>query len=595
MDALMFEKAKQFEEKQDIEKALFYYNRTLDYNPLHCDALERLSDLYTRQHLYKENLELFTNLRIRGANVSCEATLTTTVCDSMSLKVTSLIEQRNYYDAVKLLDTLELLFNQMHGNACLETYLALRKQAQDGIYASYLEVINRAIKGNKIDLCKDYIYGLIAIMDKDRNLPSENLPFMQMIERFIAKYKENVKNVLKKKKYEEVIRSNDAMLVFLDSIRCRKEEELFFESYSISYTEIYLQKKQRSEEEAMMFFASYEKYITFSNDEITENQMSPVQELSSENTYDLLVNYVFKWNVVPDDFSILDHLVALLQWEKEKEYTVSAIDHLFIEQRIIPLVTNALSKINQYAWTNEFSSATELIKKIDEVMILLNLTQELSDVSEKYFQTSALLQQRINERAEIEYHSFSLKIKKMVEQKLYFQAYHLLKTENLYLQKTVYQKQINQLIKEVEIPALFEEKMTSVEQSLALGDYPAAFAKYEEAHLYFLKNNLSQYGLTCDDLFTFIKTGKRENLLRAACWYYMADFNYRYALDLMMYIIDLGYKNNDIQVKLGSAMRKSSYKFSEISEKYTFTKVHKPFLEHFLGKFGYLVYCVRCA
>jgi len=593
IDELMFEKGKQYEKEQNIEKALFYYNRVLDYNPLHCDALERLSDLYTRQNLHKENLELFTNLHLRGENINCEAALTSSVCDSMCLKISYLIEQRNYYDAIKHLDTLELMLNQMAGNAYLQTYQNLRKQAQNGIYNSYIDVINRGIKGNKIDLCKEYIYGLVAIMEKDKNLPADNQAFMQMMEQFIFRYKENVKTVIKRKKYEEVIRSNDAMLVFLDSIHYPKYEE-FLDSYSISYTEIYLQKKKESDEEARIFFDIYGKYINLSIEEFTDNQEDFTQEVNDdEKRYEYLVNQVFTRAIFADDFSMFEPIIALLQWEKEKEYTVSAMDSFFIEKRVNPLIISALSKINKYAWTNEFSSATVLIKKVEDIVLLLNLREETSEISAKYAQTSELLQHRINERAEQEYTAFSLKIRQLAEQKQYFQAYHLLKTENLYLQKTAYQKQIHLLLREVEVPALFQEKMASVEQNIALEDFTSAFNKYEEAYLYFLKNNIFLYGLTCDDLFVFIKSCKRESLLKGACNYYISFANYTTALNLMMYTVDLGYKIEDIQKKLGAAMKKSSYNFSDISQKYIFTNIHKPFLENFLGKFGYFWYKMK--
>jgi hypothetical protein len=381
------------------------------------------------------------------------------------------------------------------------------------------------------------------------------------------------------------------MLVFLDSIHYTENED-FTDLYSISCTEIYLEKKKQSEEEASTFFDIYGKYITLSADAdtVSENQENFVQELNNESKYEDLVDYVLSWNIASDDFSMFDNISALLQWEKEKEYTKSALDSFFVEKRINPLIMNALSKINQYAWINEFSQATVLMKKIDEIIPLLNFSDETHYIPIKYNQTAELLQQRINERAEEEYNAFSLKIRQLIQQKQYFQAYHLLKNENLYLQKTVYQTQITQLLQEVELPALFQEKMVSVEQNIALEDFTSAFNEYEEAYLYFLKNNLFRYDLTCDDLFVFVKSSKRESLLKAACNYYADSANYTIALDLMMYLIDLGCKSDDIQAKLGLAMRKSSYHFADISKNYTFTKTHKPFLQNFLGKFGYFWY-----
>ncbi|MDR2407526.1 MAG: tetratricopeptide repeat protein, partial [Bacteroidales bacterium] len=123
IDELMFKKGKQYEAEQNLQKAIFYYTRALDYNPLHCDALERLSDLYTRNNLHQENIDLFRGLRIRGEDVNCEASLTSAVCDSMCMRAALLIEQRNYYDAIKFLDTMEQLFYQIPDTTYFQTYL----------------------------------------------------------------------------------------------------------------------------------------------------------------------------------------------------------------------------------------------------------------------------------------------------------------------------------------------------------------------------------------------------------------------------------------------------------------------------------------
>ncbi len=593
MDELMFEKAKHHEEEHNFERAIFYYNRTLDYNPLHCDALERLSDLYTQNNLHKENLDLFTSLRIRGENVVCESSLTNSVCDSMCMKANYLIANRNYYDAIKFLDTMEMLFYQMPDNEYFQTYLSLRKQAQDGIYNSYLDVISRAIKGNKIELGKEYIYGLVAIMEKDENNPVDNPLYMQMMERFISRYKENIKNLVRRKKYEEVVQGNDAMVVFLDSIHYVQNEELFFDSYSISCNELYLEKKKQSQEDAITFFNLYGKYITVSTDGIADKQAYFTEDLSDERRYKLLTDYVLTWNIAPDDISMLDSVAMLLQLRNEKEYTDTLWDSLFVERKITPMIMNALSKVNQYAWVNEFSLAAELMKKVDNLVPMLDLYGEASDVSSKYVQTAELLTQRINQRAEQEFNTFSKEIQYLVSQKQYLEAYQLLNNENLFLRRTTYQPQINRLLKEVETPAIFQEKMVSVEQSLALEDFSSGFAQYEEAYNYFKGNDIASYGLTCDSLFSFVKGSEWESFLKGASVYYMESGNYMAAMDIMMYLIDLGYKSQDLQIKLGSAMKQSSYSFTVLKERYSFSKVHKPFLESFLGKFGAFWYNVK--
>jgi hypothetical protein len=585
IDELMFKKAKQYEAEQNLQKAIFYYTRALDYNPLHCDALERLSDLYTRNNLHQENIDLFRGLRIRGEDVNCEASLTSSVCDSMCMKAAYLIEQRNYYDAIKFLDTMEQLFYQIPDTTYFQTYLRLRKQAQEGIYNSYFDVINRAIKVFKIDLCKEYIYGLAYVMKKDGNLPANNDRFLQMMDYFISRYKEHTKNKIKKKNYEEVILNNNAMIIFLDSIGYSYSEDLFLDAYITSCTALYYEKKKHSEENALAFLDMYRHYIVITVDEIPEGQDIIIQDNHNEKRYAILAAYVLNQAPSFDDYSLLDSIALLLQIESEQESINSVVDSLVIEQKINPLLQQALSKVNHYSWTNELVQANALMKRIDKVVLAMDFLKDTSALSIKYFQTTALLFDRINQRAGQDFNTLSKKVRQLTLQRQYWQAYQLLKDDNLPLRKTKYQQYIEELEKEIELPAVFQGKMFTVEQDFALEDYLSACAGYEQAYIYFVNHNIEQYGLVCDSLLAFVKKHEQEKFLQGACTYYMNKTDYSTALYLMMYVIDLGYKSKDLQIQLGTKMKQSSCDFALLSKEYVFTKVHDPFLVHYLGKF----------
>jgi hypothetical protein len=223
----------------------------------------------------------------------------------------------------------------------------------------------------------------------------------------------------------------------------------------------------------------------------------------------------------------------------------------------------------------------------------LNLLKDTTDVSIKYLQSKSLLTQRINQRAELEFDILLKEVKQLVIQRQYWQAYQLLKDDNLLLRQTNYQPYIEELGKKIELPAGFQGKMLTVEQDLALGDYLSGFAGYEDAYIYFLKHDINDYGLSCDSLFAFIKQHEQEKFLQGACLYYIKHNNYMEALDVMMYLIDLGYKSTDLQAELGQKMKELSYSFAMMSDKYTFTKQHNPFLEHYRGKFRTFFYHVK--
>ena len=580
MDELMFEKGKQFEDEHDLQKAIYYYNRALDYNPSHCEALEKLSDLYIQNNLHQQNLELFTDLKVRGDNISCESTLTNSVCDSMCMKATHMISQRNYYDAIKFLDTLELLFYQMPDTSYMQRYYNLKKQAQEGIYDSYLEVIGRAIKNNKLELGKEYIYGLTDIMRKDDNNPTESQKYIQMIERFLVRHADNIRSSLRRRNYATVISDNDAMIFFLDSIAYSYNKEMFKDAYTTSHTALYLEKKRYSEQEALDYLKKHTEYISVaSGQEMTSLHENVFTEDNTKSKYDFLAQYILSWNESMQDFSVVDSLLLFFQLDERDD-----IYDTLVFAKAARIVSETISKINQYAWSNELLHATELTNKVDNVVSYLNLQQTNPSLFEKFNQTKDLLYHRFAQQAESEYNNLVAKTEKLTSEKEYLQAYDLLKRGEIILRQSVFQPQIKRLMENVSLPAEFQQKMFTVEQNLALGDYIHGFIFYEDAYNYFHENEIAQYSLSCDSLIVLVKKRKQNDFLKSAVIFFMGNNEYDNAMDVMMYAIDLGYKMEDVQSQLGAKLKSISYDYSLLTEKYTFTKVHTPFLKSFFGK-----------
>jgi hypothetical protein len=592
MDQLMYEEGKHFEEENDLQKAIFYYVRTLDYNPLHCEALEKLSDLYLQNNLHQQNLDLFTGLKVRGEDIICESTLTSSVCDSMCMKVNQLIINRNYYDALKFLDTLELMIYQISDTSYMQIYYNLKKQAQEGIYDSYFEVIGRAIKNNKLDLGKEYIYGLTDIMQNDGNNVSENPKYMQMMERFLSRYMDNIRNSFRKRNYDNIVSGNDAMILFLDSIAYSYEKEMFKDSYTKSHTALYIEKKKHSEADAFDYLKIYSKYIAVADEPeniFFEDDNGIIAADYGEDRCNLLIQYILRWDESNDDFSVLDTLIELFQMEKcdDQLYDIT------ISRQTTRIVSEAVSKINQYAWSNELLKASALIGKTDNILPFFNLQQTDSALFLKYNQTKDLLLQRFSQQAEQEYTNLAAKVEKLTNEKDYLQAYNLLQKEDVFLKQTIYQAHLERLKEQIRIPATFQQKMFTAQQDFLLGDFIEGFIFYEDAYNYFEENNVTQYDLACDQLLVFVKKRNQNDFLKSAVIYFMNNNDYANAMDVMMYAASLGYANEDLQMQLGKKMKSVSYNFDSLKEKYTFTKVHKPFLKSFLGGFNAFWYNVK--
>ena len=597
IDSLFFAKALQFEQEGNEQEAEFYYKRSLDFNPSYCLSVEKLSAIYAKNGQNRQHIELLNFLHYDNHLKDCSLQLFDAAFDSLIEKSNRLIEHRNYYDALKVLDTMSIFLDHLPQEKQGRTYAVLLELAQNGIYSSYSDIISKSIKINKLPLAKEYIYGLMLAIEKNNQQPNQNLFFSEAIQNLIFAHRSNAKMDIGRKQYRKAVATTDSLLIFLDSVNYPHADNLFFDLYSAAYTEQYADMLQNENPLTDDFYQKHSSYIIYI---AAKNETHNLKEVSSEENnlseqdfeneflkeeknefftsnslYDRIIEYVFK----DSDFAVLDSFFVWKSFLKTvSEETKDSLSELKMKQ----LMSDALSKNNQYAWSNELLKAIRLLEKIDAVFIRFAL-QEDSVLAQKNAETTDLLEDRIQKYAREDVQLRLAKAKELIKQQQYSAAYSLLTNNDPIIERSAYKLDTEPLTKQIALPAFFQKEEQNAKELLEMGYFSAGFEKYNQVYAYYKENEIAQYGLQCDNLRDFVEKSNRETYLQQLTLYYIEQNLCEDALKSLFRTVSSGKGNKQWQTEVGETLKKN-IPCTELVKKQRFTKEYKAFLDAYFGK-----------
>ena len=101
------------------------------------------------------------------------------------------INKKDYYSAIKTLDTLGNYCSLMPENFCKATHTDLKTIAIQGIYNAYFDVIRQAIRNNCFVLSINYLQGLELVMENNGDSLQANNTFQDVFNQLFKKYSQS--------------------------------------------------------------------------------------------------------------------------------------------------------------------------------------------------------------------------------------------------------------------------------------------------------------------------------------------------------------------------------------------------------------------
>lgn len=540
MDDLFFNKACNFERDGNTSQAIFYFKRALEYNPSHCHAIDHLSTIYTQNNLFLDNFHLWQNICVRKENPPCKDMIVSKIYDSLYTKTSRFMEVKNYYDALKMLDTIDLFCSIIPHATCEKEFPAMRTQAQQGIYHSYHEVIEKALKYNKLDLSQTYLFGLNDLMQEHGNAWQNDANFVRLAEVLVNKRQQAAKVQAKKRHFEESLAELQKAQGFADSLHYIINRD-FSSDYQNACTGIYqqklqaiatLQKKGNSQQLKLLekekddFYHTYQAYIILDRP-LNNSDYAPVAEddnLALDTTalrrrLELLSDNIHLSDVVPNNYSLLDSFILLDDLRKLLCEPYSPKLSYLVNTRLNPTLENALTRYEQFLWTNDFKSAQTFENHINDVYhrFIPYLSQTIKDKKQSL---ENIKQKRVNQYLNEQYSLAELKCRELTAAKNYLAAYHLMQERQQKLQQEgLDNENFERYLHRIADIAAYQDSLQQVQVWLNLKQWDKAFAAYTAAYNLFNQEGLQKFGVSNDSLYIYLlKHNKTEAMSQACTW-----------------------------------------------------------------------------
>lgn len=613
MDEMLYRKGKECEQQENYEKAVYYYQRSLDYNPTHCQSCLALSNYYILQKNYTKPIGLLSNLYKDTSQTIDNHSVANNLYQILLLTAEEDIKKNDYYSALKTLDTLENFCSQMPVNFCDSKYKLLQEEAKQGIYNAYFDVIRQAIRNERFALSINYTQGLRTIMQKNQDSLENYTSYHDLRQLLWNSFSKSCQKKLSKKQYTTVLTEVSDFQNVLDSSNFDYPQSVFDELYSYCYTQLYIEKNAEIErlkttkktkeindkiKETEDFYQQHKKYIQSSPIAIAElpEAKEDIQQQLPQQRYNKLCQYLNVTEPQSMGYDFLDSCLTAYQWQQNHLFDTCIAWKSIIENKCIPLVLGGLSRVNTFAWGNEFKKAYPLYQQLSKTITTLSIDND-SSILVKYQESKDLLQTRgchYIERNRKEHYENALIY---IDERNFVQAQKELEEYspiNIQCANDQYQDSMDNLQAYIAKPAHFQKLYQQAMDKLSVGLYEEGFLLYEQSYDYFTKHKLDTYGLVCKSWMEFLSETNNTNYYKAYCEYYSKQKDFQKAIEIILLATSHNHPLNDTQTNLGKLFRETiiseNQDLKESIKAYTFSQKHTPFLNAYLGKINAYFY-----
>ncbi len=624
IDELFYNKALNCEQAGDIKNAVYYYHRVLDYNPEHCNSIYRLSSLYTRNREWNKNYELWHKIAARGDSLPCKQALLLELYDSLYSQINKHIAARNYYDALKIIDTADMFARIVPVESCYNYLPRIKSKAQEGIYVSYYEIIGKAIRINKLNLAHTYAAGLTQLMYLYNDSIQNHTDFKNLALNIAERHKENIRKNISYKRYTEALNEINATLLFTaDTLHLIIDSDFFAHEYTDIYTYYYNQKLEQVQQaarsgnllltgtlsnEADQYFAMHSSYIQLTSRNTTPSQRPahPSADsvyISDNYTYDITTDIIAEtpkdtiaiqkhinelcfsihlYDIPYGNYSLLDSFLLLKQLQTDIN-AVNDIKNVYLtEKKLTPTIQYAFMKYNQWVYCNDFEPAKQLYNRIERAYDLYGL-DTIASLHGKKDEALLLMDQRMQMYLEEEFQLTEIKSREYLRQQQYYEAYQLLHQKQRELQnQNLYSQNIYRITEKIRPAAEYQSQLQQIEVYLNLHLWDTAFTAYTSLQDYYTKENIQQYHLICPGLPDFLNTPSHQKYLPHAALWYMQQQDYTHCMEIYNIMKNRNMLSEKGQNKLAEMFLKNSQNFDWLAQ-YPFGKEDKIFLRRLVS------------
>ena len=503
IDTRFILEARKFKEQGNILQSISLYNKAIEYHRFNIVALQELAKLYYEIGNLEFSSKLVKQIFTTTYPDDYQYKKCMEVGDLLYRKIVNqgndMLVAQNFSEAIKIFENANIFCDSISEPICDGTHKTGITNAKNGIYRSYLSVIDKAIKGNQLTIAQNYSFEA----HKYQQLNSNEIPYddelQKLVDIIVSKQVAQSNQWIQTKQYVKALNSlesadsigrkfrPDFKLKILSEYRSKAANGALLEladdvNKAVQLKDLYA--AQKAYDKTLEFNQQYREFITDS----TSLSLS-LKEIKALDYQNLLNDGDMLFRLDLFQNALEKYIEAKELEQKYQMVPIKNIDSI-INTMSKPLILNYLSVSRQKIWGNDFTSAELYYKKADAMAQSSSMTND-SVVQKDLARTKEILNNqrctyKLNKYQEL-YDIF----KSLKDQRVWARASQLIDSINTIAEDSnelciIANKLNNSDVKFVRAAADYQRKIQDSRYLSSINNTNEALRKYYEATPYIM-------------------------------------------------------------------------------------------------------------
>lgn len=498
--------ARKYKEKGNILLAINSYNKALEYHRYNIVAMNELAKLYYEIG----NLEacailvkqLFTTTYPDESQYSKCIETGNILYKKIVNQGNDMLVAQNYSQAIKIYQIGSLFCDSIQEPICDGSHLLGIKNAKNGIYLSYINVIEKAVQKNLVVIAQNYATEAHHYQQLNKNEIPDDSKLQNLVDIIISKQLFLSNKYIQHAQFLDALTSlesadsigrqfrSDFSLPILNSYRSKAANGGLIQitneiETAVKSNDPYIAQKWVNQ--ATDFKNKYQNYITDSTSLIDANKH--FKSLDYQNLI-AIGNQLYRLDFFQN---------ALSKYSEAKElqlkYKIPPLSNLdsIISAMSKPLILDYLSIARQSIWGNNFSAATVNMAKAD-TLVRANFMANDTSITQIVMSTKELFYKQQCLYLQNNYQNYFTIYQTFFKQKRYSESLQYLDSMNLiYASKNscnIENKLTEKELNFVKIASQYQQKIQDARYLISIHKTDEALSSYFSANALYTANNI---------------------------------------------------------------------------------------------------------
>lgn len=511
IDFRFIESAREAMKQSNVEKAIYYYQKALEFHLYNITALKELGQVFLNQGRLSDAAKLvkiiFSKTWPQEKLYAECVQLARNVYRLILEKSDTLLSEEEFHKAIDAYSVAFVFCDSIREPICNISHKQGIIKAKKGILNSYFNVINKSLERNRMDIAENYVRESKKYQLANQNELSDDADIQAMADKVVSRYVSEAIINIQKSQFSKAIRQLDNAdslgYTFRDNFSLAYLNESREKAFTGAFSQALMETKTQLEmgniiladakhQTAMDFYFKHPEWIK-----------------DTTVAYDLFVNIRQAESLKKTDwgntlYAKAEYSSALLSLQEaksiEQEFKLPAnnlLDSLlFVISK--PIAFEKLNSVGMKIWRNELLEAKTIIDEVRTLIEKSNLEQNLelmklfNSVSENYESQKCNFANSETQRLENEYNNYRkenayINAKQSVE--------NIIKIQNKFDECIQSPKNYDEAMRFLVPASEYENLIRESSIEFRLENYSLALHQYFKADSLFERDKLAQNGV----------------------------------------------------------------------------------------------------